>query len=46
MASVARLMAEKLRWSEVEPHLEMFRSHLEKEFGLAAEELHLAVTGS
>jgi glycerol-3-phosphate dehydrogenase len=44
--AVARVMAEKLDWTAVEPHIEKFREHLQKEFGMATEELHLAVTGS
>ncbi|MGB2939164.1 MAG: glycerol-3-phosphate dehydrogenase/oxidase [Candidatus Dormiibacterota bacterium] len=44
--AAARVMAQKLGWTAVEPHLEKFREHLQREFGMATEELHLAVTGS
>ena len=44
--AVARVMAERLGWGSAEGQLRQFRAHLEREFGLAPEELHAAVTGS
>jgi glycerol-3-phosphate dehydrogenase len=44
--AAARVMAQRLGWSSIESHLERFRQHLESEFGVAASELHAAVTGS
>jgi glycerol-3-phosphate dehydrogenase len=44
--AVAKEMASRLGWPSIEPHLELFGRHLQREFGLAPEELHLAVTGS
>jgi glycerol-3-phosphate dehydrogenase len=44
--AVAGVMAERLGWTAIEPHLDRFRLHLEKEFGMPAAKLHLAVTGS
>jgi glycerol-3-phosphate dehydrogenase len=44
--AAAGVMARRLNWRSTDDQLAQFRAHLEREFGLAPEELHAAVTGS